>query len=189
MATECCTFLGLIRKSIWNIFGKKNNRVLPSFTEFENQCFDVCVLFLFFYSLQMSDDDRLSLTTAVSDDDDCGAGGVDSETAGGGAASPFRKSAAAASFNCTGAVRKAGSVPFRFSFVFCVCVCFFLGFCVSFPNSKWSSPLPYCPCLSSECVVVDESVFFKPFSLICDNVPILVVGRDPHSWPPHGSWP
>ena len=48
---------------------------------------------------QMSDDDRLSLTTAVSDDDD---GESESGT------SPFRKSGAAASFNCTGAVRKAG---------------------------------------------------------------------------------
>ena len=49
----------------------------------------------------MSDDDRLSLTTAVSDDDDGG-------ESDGNQASPFRKSGAAASFNCTGAVRKAG---------------------------------------------------------------------------------
>lgn len=50
----------------------------------------------------MSDDDRLSLTTAVSDDDD------GEQSAGGEPQSPFRASRAAASFNCTGAVRKAG---------------------------------------------------------------------------------
>lgn len=59
----------------------------------------VCLL----WNEQMSDDDRLSLTTAVSDDDDGG------ESEGGHhQASPFRKTGAAASFNCTGAVRKAG---------------------------------------------------------------------------------
>ncbi|TGZ53435.1 Protein still life [Temnothorax longispinosus] len=49
---------------------------------------------------KMSDDDRMSLTTAVSDDDD-GESAINS---------PYRKQTgtAAASFNCTGAVRKAG---------------------------------------------------------------------------------
>lgn len=50
---------------------------------------------------QMSDDDRMSLTTAVSDDDD-GESVMNS---------PYRAKqtgTAAASFNCTGAVRKAG---------------------------------------------------------------------------------
>lgn len=54
--------------------------------------------------LQMSDDDRMSLTTAVSDEDD--AESVHN--------SPYRAKqtgTAAASFNCTGAVRKAGWVP------------------------------------------------------------------------------
>ncbi|KAH8020968.1 hypothetical protein HPB51_011024 [Rhipicephalus microplus] len=50
---------------------------------------------------QMSDDERLSLTTAVSDEDETGEPRSGSRAAGGGAA-------AAASFNCTGAVRKAG---------------------------------------------------------------------------------
>ncbi|CAB0015636.1 unnamed protein product, partial [Nesidiocoris tenuis] len=52
----------------------------------------------------MSDDDRMSLTTAVSDDDD-------GESVH---ASPYRAKqtgTAAASFNCTGAVRKAGTPP------------------------------------------------------------------------------
>lgn len=52
--------------------------------------------------LQISDDDRMSLTTAVSDDDD-GAESVMN--------SPYKgkqTGTAAASFNCTGAVRKAG---------------------------------------------------------------------------------
>lgn len=60
----------------------------------------------------MSDDDRLSLTTAISDDDDGGGGCGESEGQHhghqSGTTSPFRKSGAAASFNCTGAVRKAG---------------------------------------------------------------------------------
>lgn len=50
---------------------------------------------------QISDDDRMSLTTAVSDEDD-------GESV---MASPYKAKAtgtAAASFNCTGAVRKAG---------------------------------------------------------------------------------
>lgn len=50
---------------------------------------------------QMSDDDRMSLTTAVSDEED--AESVHN--------SPYRAKqtgTAAASFNCTGAVRKAG---------------------------------------------------------------------------------
>lgn len=49
----------------------------------------------------MSDDDRMSLTTAVSDEED-------GESVH---ASPYRAKqtgTAAASFNCTGAVRKAG---------------------------------------------------------------------------------
>lgn len=50
---------------------------------------------------QISDDDRMSLTTAISDEDD-------GESI---MASPYKAKAtgtAAASFNCTGAVRKAG---------------------------------------------------------------------------------
>lgn len=58
--------------------------------------------FLTYFSfLQISDDDRMSLTTAVSDEDD-------GESV---MASPYKAKAtgtAAASFNCTGAVRKAG---------------------------------------------------------------------------------
>ncbi|XP_013783469.1 protein still life, isoform SIF type 1-like, partial [Limulus polyphemus] len=54
---------------------------------------------IYLTSSEMSDDDRLSLTTAVSDEEDA-------ETRN----SPFRarSGTAAASFNCTGAVRKAG---------------------------------------------------------------------------------
>ncbi|CAN7946200.1 unnamed protein product, partial [Ixodes pacificus] len=52
---------------------------------------------------QMSDDERLSLTTAVSDEDETGEPRSGSRAAGSGAGA-----AAAASFNCTGAVRKAG---------------------------------------------------------------------------------
>ena len=50
---------------------------------------------------QISDDDRMSLTTAVSDDDE-----IDENMQN----SSYRakQSATAASFNCTGAVRKAG---------------------------------------------------------------------------------
>lgn len=64
-----------------------------------------------FFFLQMSDDDRLSLTTAVSDDEETAtadprAGSYGSSTYG----SRSRSGAAAASFNCTGAVRKAGWV-------------------------------------------------------------------------------
>lgn len=50
---------------------------------------------------QISDDDRMSLTTAISDEDDA------ESTQN----SPYRgkqTGTAAASFNCTGAVRKAG---------------------------------------------------------------------------------
>lgn len=53
------------------------------------------------YSSQISDDDRMSLTTAVSDEED-------GESV---MASPYKAKTtgtAAASFNCTGAVRKAG---------------------------------------------------------------------------------
>ncbi|XP_017756918.1 PREDICTED: protein still life, isoform SIF type 1 isoform X2 [Eufriesea mexicana] len=49
-------------------------------------------------SSEMSDDDKMSLTTAVSDDDD-GESVINS---------PYRGKQTAASFNCTGAVRKAG---------------------------------------------------------------------------------
>lgn len=59
------------------------------------------VFFLLFLHFQISDDDRMSLTTAVSDEDD-------GESV---MASPYKAKAtgtAAASFNCTGAVRKAG---------------------------------------------------------------------------------
>lgn len=51
--------------------------------------------------LQMSDDDRMSLTTAISDDDD-----IDESLQN----SPYSRArkANSASFNCTGAVRKAG---------------------------------------------------------------------------------
>lgn len=63
-------------------------------------------IFLLFSSIlfnvwQISDDDRMSLTTAVSDEDD-------GESV---MASPYKAKTtgtAAASFNCTGAVRKAG---------------------------------------------------------------------------------
>lgn len=60
--------------------------------------FNVILFFLYF---QISDDDRMSLTTAVSDEED-------GESV---MASPYKAKAtgtAAASFNCTGAVRKAG---------------------------------------------------------------------------------
>ncbi|XP_037081042.1 protein still life, isoforms C/SIF type 2-like [Pollicipes pollicipes] len=53
--------------------------------------------------LQMSDDDRMSLTTAVSDEEEEGEASLH--------ASPYRvtrSGSSAASFNCTGAVRKAG---------------------------------------------------------------------------------
>ena len=55
----------------------------------------------------MSDDDRMSLTTAVSDEEE------EEEAEASLHASPYRVSrsgSSAASFNCTGAVRKAGSV-------------------------------------------------------------------------------
>lgn len=58
-------------------------------------------LHIFTNILQISDDDRMSLTTAISDEDD-------GESI---MASPYKAKAtgtAAASFNCTGAVRKAG---------------------------------------------------------------------------------
>lgn len=53
------------------------------------------------FLFQISDDDRMSLTTAVSDEED-------GESV---MASPYKAKTtgtAAASFNCTGAVRKAG---------------------------------------------------------------------------------
>lgn len=55
--------------------------------------------------LQISDDDRMSLTTAVSDEED-------GESV---MASPYKAKTtgtAAASFNCTGAVRKAGYLDY-----------------------------------------------------------------------------
>jgi hypothetical protein len=77
-----------------------------------NTIINLCIFFLypFFYLAtthsvrnfsQISDDDRMSLTTAISDEDD-------GESI---MASPYKAKAtgtAAASFNCTGAVRKAG---------------------------------------------------------------------------------
>ena len=55
---------------------------------------------LYSYNVQISDDDRMSLTTAVSEDDD----GESVHN------SPYKakQSGSGASFNCTGAVRKAG---------------------------------------------------------------------------------
>lgn len=53
-------------------------------------------IIVMFVQLKMSDDERLSLTTAISDEDE-----HESQRA-----SPYRSKAA--SFNCTGAVRKAG---------------------------------------------------------------------------------
>ena len=49
----------------------------------------------------MSDDDRMSLTTAVSDDDEI-------EENMQNPSYKMKQSVSAASFNCTGAVRKAG---------------------------------------------------------------------------------
>ncbi len=79
------------------------------------------------FTFQISDDDRMSLTTAVSDEEDGesvhnspykGTGGssataVSAVAAGDGstaaaAAAAAAKAGSAASFNCTGAVRKAG---------------------------------------------------------------------------------
>ncbi|KAG7299495.1 hypothetical protein JYU34_016457 [Plutella xylostella] len=53
-------------------------------------------------SSEISDDDRMSLTTAVSDEDEAGESAMNSPYKG------KQTGAAAASFNCTGAVRKAG---------------------------------------------------------------------------------
>lgn len=64
--------------------------------------FNRSLIFIFLCSFQISDDDRMSLTTAVSDEED-----GESVTM----ASPYKAKTtgtAAASFNCTGAVRKAG---------------------------------------------------------------------------------
>lgn len=52
-------------------------------------------------SFQISDDDRMSLTTAVSDEDD-------GESVMNSPYKAKQTGTAAASFNCTGAVRKAG---------------------------------------------------------------------------------
>ena len=70
------------------VYSKKDNWKILGYTRY-------------IYLFQMSDDDRMSLTTAVSDDDD-GESVINS---------PYRgkqTGTAAASFNCTGAVRKAG---------------------------------------------------------------------------------
>jgi T-lymphoma invasion and metastasis-inducing protein 1 len=72
----------------------KNNLLIRNF----RACIFYCLRQPF---LQISDDDRMSLTTAISDEDD-------GESI---MASPYKAKAtgtAAASFNCTGAVRKAG---------------------------------------------------------------------------------
>ncbi|XP_013177571.1 PREDICTED: protein still life, isoform SIF type 1 [Papilio xuthus] len=53
-------------------------------------------------SSEISDDDRMSLTTAVSDEEEAGESAMNSPYKG------KQTGAAAASFNCTGAVRKAG---------------------------------------------------------------------------------
>ncbi|CAL1262358.1 unnamed protein product [Larinioides sclopetarius] len=60
---------------------------------------DLCAYSLNFHLRKISDDDRLSLTTALSEEED-----------GEARNSPYRarSGSAAASFNCTGAVRKAG---------------------------------------------------------------------------------
>ncbi|XP_054711975.1 protein still life, isoform SIF type 1-like [Uloborus diversus] len=71
---------------------------------------------IYLTSSEMSDDDRLSLTTAVSDEEEAGAadpragayGAGAAYGGGGGGGGRSRSGAAAASFNCTGAVRKAG---------------------------------------------------------------------------------
>ncbi|KAF8767388.1 Protein still life like protein [Argiope bruennichi] len=60
---------------------------------------------IYLTSSEMSDDDRLSLTTAVSDEEE---GGSADPRATAHPSSSSRRAAAAASFNCTGAVRKAG---------------------------------------------------------------------------------
>ncbi|KAF3430287.1 hypothetical protein E2986_00319 [Frieseomelitta varia] len=69
--------------------------------EFVNCIYDRSKRYISKYTSLMSDDDKMSLTTAVSDDDD-GESVINS---------PYRgkqTGTAAASFNCTGAVRKAG---------------------------------------------------------------------------------
>ena len=55
----------------------------------------------------MSDDDRMSLTTAVSDEEE-GESTHNSPYRGSGGGSRNAAGTASASFNCTGAVRKAG---------------------------------------------------------------------------------
>ncbi|KAI9558969.1 hypothetical protein GHT06_015758 [Daphnia sinensis] len=88
--------------------GSSGNIVVQQQTSIESNDSRLCYL----TSSEMSDDDRLSLTTAISDDDDGGGGCGEPEGQHhghqSGTTSPFRKSGAAASFNCTGAVRKAG---------------------------------------------------------------------------------
>ena len=70
-------------------------------------------------SPQISDDDRMSLTTAISDEDDAESGPTSvspykmaaaaaARGGGGSAVSAAAAAASSASFNCTGAVRKAG---------------------------------------------------------------------------------
>ena len=56
---------------------------------------------IFINYIQISDDDRMSLTTAISDDDEIDENMQNSSY-------KMKPSGSAASFNCTGAVRKAG---------------------------------------------------------------------------------
>ena len=56
---------------------------------------------IFISYIQISDDDRMSLTTAISDDDEIDENMQNSSY-------KMKPSGSAASFNCTGAVRKAG---------------------------------------------------------------------------------
>ncbi|XP_037081039.1 protein still life, isoform SIF type 1-like isoform X2 [Pollicipes pollicipes] len=72
---------------------------MPHQASFESADSKLCYL----TSSEMSDDDRMSLTTAVSDEEEEGEASLH--------ASPYRvtrSGSSAASFNCTGAVRKAG---------------------------------------------------------------------------------
>jgi len=109
--------------------GRKRNFSLSRGEEISSgKLFDKQSVILPFFPLQISDDDRMSLTTAISDEEEgesihvspykvvaAGAAGGVVQTAGGrqlsagsaaGGVSPNVGSAA--SFNCTGAVRKAG---------------------------------------------------------------------------------
>jgi hypothetical protein len=77
------------------------NAIINIFINSKFPCLRSILPLMAIFSLQISDDDRMSLTTAISDEDD-------GESI---MASPYKAKAtgtAAASFNCTGAVRKAG---------------------------------------------------------------------------------